>query len=374
MCAALEHLLVVSLSAQALAWSARRGGWACVALDAFGDEDTRACAQCWARVGASNGRFDPQALLAAVARLRPRGGYAGLVYGSGLGHSPELLAALAERVPVLGNPPEVLRRVKDPRAFFALLDELGIGHPQNRFAPAAGDGWLLKQAGGSGGMHVRAWSPGRGLPQGAYLQRRLPGEAVSVLFLADTRIARIIGFNTLWCAEGHSRGPYAYGGAINRARLSSRQRHWLTDCVQALVVHLGLRGLNVLDAVCGDETLRVLELNPRPGASFALYEPEIKDGLVRAHMEACQGRLAAPGWPPPSPPRAQRVVYTPWCLRIPRAMAWPCWVSDRPPGGATIRAGEPLCTVRAEGAGLRARVRARRDSVLASLHAAREVA
>lgn len=369
-----DPLLVVSLSAQALARSARRGGRSCVALDAFADQDTRAWAQRWARIDAPGGCLDPQALLAAAARLRPRGGYAGLVYGAGLEHSPELLQALAEGIPILGNPPQVLRRLTEPRDFFALLDELGIAHPQNRFASAGGDGWLLKRSGASGGMHVRPWTGGQGLPRGAYLQRRIPGKVVSVLFLADGRAARCIGFNTLWCAEGHPRAPFTYGGAINRARLSPDQRRVLADWVQALVERLGLRGLNGLDAVCEGETLRVLELNPRPSASLALYEPEINGGLVRAHIQACRGRLPPVPWPPPSPSRAHLVVYASLSLRIPQAMGWPPWVSDRPAGGAVVRSGEPLCTVHAEGAGLRARIRARRDRVLAALHPVRQVA
>lgn len=369
-----EPLLVVALSARALARSASRAGLSCVALDAFADEDTRALAQRWARIEAREGGLDAQALRSAALRLRPRRGYAGLVYGAGLGHAPWLLRALAGGAPVLGNPPQVLRRRQEPRGLFAALDRLGIAYPQTRFSPAPDEGWLLKRAAGSGGMQVRPWRPGQGLPRGAYLQRRVPGAVVSVLFLAAGGQVRIVGFNTLWRAEGHPTAPFAYGGAVNRAPLSPQQRRRLADWARALTGRLGLRGLNTLDAVCDGEILQLLELNPRPGATFTLYDQDIRGGLVQAHIQACRGRLPPAPWPPRCPPRAHLVVYAPRDLRIPRAPVWPEWVSDRPAGDALVRRGEPLCTVHAEGAQWKVRIQARRDRLLASLAPLCEVA
>ena len=42
-----------------------------------------------------------------------------------------------------------------PATFFALLDQLGVAHPETQLDPPRDpDGWLSKRIGGSGGAHV----------------------------------------------------------------------------------------------------------------------------------------------------------------------------------------------------------------------------
>jgi predicted ATP-grasp superfamily ATP-dependent carboligase len=66
------------------------------------------------------------------------------------------------------------------------------------------------------------------------------------------------------------------------------------------------------------------------------------------HIAACRGELSA-NVTPHSPVRAFRIVYAPRAIVISERLAWPRWCADRPSAGTAIRAGEPLCTVQAEG-------------------------
>ncbi|HEU5303250.1 MAG TPA: hypothetical protein VFU40_01290, partial [Gemmatimonadales bacterium] len=167
--------LVIAVTGRALAASACRAGHRVVVLDYFADRDTRAVATECRSVAAPGGlRFDRRALLAA-ARAATLGSHcAGLVYGSGFEGHPGLLARLSEGLRLYGNAPAVIAAVRDPRNFFGLLDRLAIRHPEVRLAaPPDRAGWLVKQAGGAGGAHVRP-AARRPLRAGGYYQRLAP--------------------------------------------------------------------------------------------------------------------------------------------------------------------------------------------------------
>ena len=96
-------VLVAALSGRALAAAARRAGDVALVLDLFADQDTAQLAGRCVKLPGAGAGFDPAALLAAVERLAPAA--RGLVYGAGLEHDPALLAAIAARLPLLGNAP-----------------------------------------------------------------------------------------------------------------------------------------------------------------------------------------------------------------------------------------------------------------------------
>jgi hypothetical protein len=361
--------LVVALSARSLAQSAARGSHRVHALDLFDDSDTRRWAQATARVrghldtDARALAFDPDDLMGRVERAARRHRYQGLVVGAGLEGDPPLLARLSELVPLCGNAPSTVTRVKDPVGFFGLLDELAIAHPAIAFsAPADLRGWLSKRVGASGGSHVRpaARSPGTA----RYYQRRAAGLSLSALFLADGRRAAIVGVSQQWTARsGGCR--HAYGGAAGPVELAPRLRERLQSDLDALVASLGLVGCNSIDFLLERERYQVLEINPRPSATLDLYDAGWPGGLFEQHLLACRGRLparlpAAPG------ARAHALVYAPRPVRLPSRFTFPQWCSDVPTVPAEVAAGMPVCTVHAVSSTARrarAQAAARRRSV-----------
>jgi len=347
-------IVIAALSARMLAQSARHAGMRPIALDLFGDRDTCRAAH-WLRGGDAGAlALDPDRLRETLARLARRHDLLGWVAGTGFEGHPSWLDRGARHLRLLGNDAATVAYVKNPRHFFSLLDALGIAHPEIRFTPPDTLGWLRKQIGGSGGWHVRRWVHGMDAmsPATHYFQRELPGTPMSLLFLADGEDIAPIGFNRLMC-EPLARHPFAFGGAIGPVPLASAPAAEVLHAASVLARHLGLRGLNGMDFMLHRGRVEVLEINPRPPATLALYDARVPGGLMRAHVDACNGKLASlPLFD--DAPAGVRVVYADRNRTVSAQdsaqLTSAAWVHDQPRVGVHLGAGEPWCSVSASGA------------------------
>ncbi len=340
--------LIVASSARLLARSAVRTGLPVVALDAFGDADTRACVDAWRGVGAAMGELDAARVLEAADELCPPGRCGGVVYGAGLEHCPDVLAQLARGRTLYGNDAGTVALLKSPRVFFDLLVDLDIAHPEvSLSAPREPRGWLAKRVGGCGGTHIR---PAQPPPEesGFYYQRRVDGRSMSALFLANGHEADLLGFNEQWSSTHAPQGSYWYGGAVSGAHLSPAVRRQVLHAVQALTVVLGLRGMNSLDFIAAGERMLVLEVNPRPSATCDLYERQLARTVFELHVRACRGERAVyrRRW---GRLHGHAILYARDPLRVAEGIDWPAWCSDRPLAHTHIERGAPVCTVHACG-------------------------
>jgi predicted ATP-grasp superfamily ATP-dependent carboligase len=342
-------LLLVSASGRALAQSAARAGMPVVVLDLFNDLDARALVVASRDVAGRNGKFDSRQLLAAAQELCPPENCAGLVYGSGLEGRTSLLERLSNGRTLLGNRPDTVAALKDPARFFPLLDSLGIAHPEVRLDPPADvAGWLVKRTGGAGGSHVRQARLRHRARAHRYFQKFQPGRTLSVLFAADGRRARMIGFNEQWTAGVRHCAPYCYGGAVSQPSLPQQTQRRIACLLDDLVQASSLVGLNGLDFILAGDKPLVLEINPRPTATIDLYDVDIDDGMLALHPRACRGEL--PEVPAVSVARAHAIVYAAVALRVPVGIEWPEWCTDLPEGGRVIPMGAPVCSVHAQAA------------------------
>lgn len=396
-------IVIAALSGRALAAAARRAGARAIVLDLFADCDTGAYAGRCLKLPAGPAGFDPEALLDAVDALTPEA--RGFVYGAGFEQEPCLLAAIAARLPVLGNAAATVAAVKDPFGFAALLARLGLPHPETSHTPPAdGRGWLRKRAGGAGGSHVvpvagvrdhphqvksPSWSgrpkggsrPSTGCraqsqgvdardtpgskPGGAhdgggrptsvplvadiYYQRQVPGRPVSALFVADGRDARVLGLSDQWAAAGEQ-APFRFGGCAGPVLLSPRLSAAIAEACSAITATVRLVGLNSLDLLVDEERFHILEINPRPGATLDLFDGREGLSLWRRHLDGVAGKLPPSGDAMRDAARAAVVLYAPRVITIPADMAWPRWIADRGAPGTRIGRDEPVCTVRAAAA------------------------
>ena len=362
-------IVVVALSARSLAAAARRAGRQPAAIDLFGDQDTRRLAAPCLRLPSHDLRLDAGALLEALARPDLRG--LPLIYGAGFEDNPALLGRIAEDRPVLGNTGKAVARTKDPFAFATTLHGLGVPHPAvTRRLDGRPDSNLLKRIGGSGGGHIAPASM-TVAPPGWYFQQRLEGHAVSVLFLADGQRAVIVGLSRQWAAPA-VKAPYRYGGAAGPLRIPPRLGGLLPEMMTSLAAAFGLVGLNSADLLLNADGFQLLEVNPRIGASLDVFDRSPMPPLLGLHLAACAGRL--PDRLPVLPDcRAAEILYAAGPVLIDEGARWPAWTADRPTAPARLSAGEPVCTVMADGVGIRAarsRVQQRRQRVAADLHAA----
>ena len=278
----IPRLVIVAISGRALAQSTAKTGRRLVVLDAFGDRDTRAMAEVVC-VGSDEGvAIDPGRLMAALA-AEPRGSDLAILVGSGFEGTPELASRLARYGQVYANDPAVVAALKDPELGIALLRGCGWRVPATqRELPAERHGWLQKEAGAAGGTHVRR--AGHAHDSGAvYFQREIPGQPLSVTFLADGDRAYCLGFNRL-LVEVLGDARYCYAGAIAGIDLPPDLRAQAQSCLDRLVRVTGLRGLGGLDFLLDGERMTALEVNPRPTATFELYDDDFPEGLVHWHL------------------------------------------------------------------------------------------
>jgi predicted ATP-grasp superfamily ATP-dependent carboligase len=360
-------LVLAGLSVRLMAESARRAGYAVVALDAFGDRDTRRAAVAWQDIAAPQGlRLDAGRVLEALRAVRgQQPGVLGWVAGTGFEALPQVLQQGAAELPLLGTPAAQVQAVRTPAAFFAALDDLGLPHPPTQLPPPhAADGWLHKDFGSSGGWHVRraAALPGAAAPGGpqGYFQAWAPGESMSVLFVANGRAAQVLGHQQQIVAALGGR-PCVWQGVIGPLQPPAAVQARLEHALAALVPRFGLRGLCSLDYLLHGSGISLLEVNARPPASLAVHEGPDRPPLMQVHLQAClQGSLPDGVGQRPAALHGTRIAYARRACRVDApALALleaAGWCHDLPAAPQAFHHGDPVCTVSAGPAGSMAEV------------------
>lgn len=342
-------ILIAAISGRALAESARRGGYVPLVTDFFGDQDTLLIADAYVRLNGELAQgIEERAVVGALEKLCERRRPVGIVCGTGFERRPQILQILAERWRLFGNDAKTVATVKNPATLSSLCADLAIPFPQWSLSkPSAPAEWLAKRQGGAGGSHIRPAQQAHRARGDIYYQRRVLGDPVAALFLADGERAGILGFSTQWSSPTPHL-PFRYGGAVRPATLAPSTAKSLSTVVDRLARALALVGLNSADFLVDRERFWLLEINPRPGATLDIFEPP-EGSLFAMHMAACRGTLpAAPRYPEGA--RASAIVYAENDIPSVPALDWPDWTADRPAAGSTIKAGQPLCTVYAQGA------------------------
>ncbi len=345
-----NQFLIISQSGRDLAASAKRTGIDTHVIDFFADEDTVECTLSNHSVTGFSGRSNSEALIDIIDEYTSNSPDIRVVVGNGFEECPDLLARLEQRFSVIGNHSSIVRQVKDPAVFFKRLGKLALPYPDfftDKDNPAESKGaFLIKTIGGAGGGHVRHYKKGMTLDSTCYCQAFLRGKNYSVTFLADGNLFHVLGFNETWVCDENS--DFTFAGAVSNANLSKELCQQVIDAIRQLVPSFNLKGLCSLDFIV-EETgqYSILEINPRPTATFELYE--CKESLFVQHLAAFNGKMPEPESDPELShglSRALRVLYAGKSITIPR-LEWPGWVTDRPKQGKQIAKGEPTCTIRA---------------------------
>lgn len=380
-------IVVAATSARVLAECANAEGFEVDAIDLFGDADTRRVSRHWAPLGRDGSlRFDETLFDAAINACVERGEAVGWVPGAGFEGRPDLLERAGSRLSLIGTDSSTVRRLRDPDEFFGLLQRLDVPHPPyRRTLPDSPEGWLIKDAAGTGGWHIRRWVSGGAVDfdKGMYLQREQAGRPMSATFLANGREAWVLGYNALRTRSFGSR-PFVYSGVVGPVVVAPAVARTITRLLAGLMREVALRGLGSIDFLVDGDEACVLEINPRPPASMALYSStrfqrdsagavrgagHATHGLLEAHVRACLqsqlphgvsaatpviGSAGAPAWGDEAVVRGLRIVYA----RGPRVVSDACarhlagWpgARDLPMVGTRVATGDPLCSLWATGA------------------------
>ncbi len=352
-------LLIAAISGRALAAAARQAGYRPLVADFFCDTDTMALAERAVKLpGDLQNGIDGGRIIETLRQLadgdsanndrRPT-----VVLGSGFERQPETVDGIARHFPLAGNSGATIRRIKDPQSFAADCEEFGIPHPEFRWdRPTDGQNWVAKTAGGAGGAHIKRAKTER-QAAGRYFQRFVPGRGVSALFIGDGKAARIVGFSRQWVSSTPAT-PYRYGGAVRLRRFDREQTLTIRGWLSSLVRRAGLVGLCSADLIRTAEGYKLIEINPRPGATLDIFD-DAGAPLIEAHLRAAAGKSYR--LPRFADSMASMVTYAAAPIARFPSIDWPEWTADRQSPGSRLIAGDPVCTVFARGSSAAATTR-----------------
>ncbi len=360
-------LLILGASTRAAAASARRAGFHPVCADRFGDEDLRRIASV---VAVDN---DLHRTLETIKGLPPMP----WIYTGSLENDPKFIASVSEQHLLLGNPREVLRKVRDPfwlertlrandlpalrvrsvRSLDALVRASGRS---DGGVQATGECWLLKPTYGGGGCRIAAWT-GQLPPTNErfYLQEHQLGTPMSALFIGRSDASELIGV----CEQliGPAFGApteFGYAGSIGPIAVNDRTRELLQRLADTLTRESQLRGLFGIDFILADNIPWLVELNPRYTASVEVLERALGHALLAEHATACGYRTETVRERPTLHSIiGKQIVYATRDLTAPHLESLfesdghtpeAPLIADIPTPRSCIAAGWPICTVFAE--------------------------
>lgn len=342
----MPNYLVVATSGRAIAQGLKTLGYSIAVVDGFADCDTCAAALETRKVKRSSFGLKHDEVLQAVRSLQSKISFDGLFFDAAMESNPSLLEEININ-PIFGNSNQVLSACKNFKVFFSILDKHSIPYPEISFKPKSESDWLIKQALSTGGIGVAPMSDEVAFTENSYLQRKVDGINFSLTFLANGNELLELGFNTLWSTQLGANVPYAYAGAINKVRLETEIQEIALQYAKIITKEFELVGLNSIDFICRDNSIYVLEVNPRIPATYELYETKYGN-LMAQHIEVCKSRtLPATKIQPLL--RAHAIVYAPTDITVSEHVSWPLWTADRPHAHELIKKFEPVCSVFAGG-------------------------
>lgn len=355
------EVLIVAVSARALAESAAAAGYRVSAVDGYGDLDLRARARALSLRRDLGVPYSARAAVAAAGRF----GCPVVAYASNLENHPRELRRLMAGRALWGNPPEVVARVRDPLGLARALGRRGLAVPRVAAAAAAADRrleWLVKPRRSGGGHGIAAWRPAAPLPRGCYLQERIDGIPGSIVFAADGRTAVPLGVSRQLVGEADfGAAGYRYSGSLlagGPVPLFDREADLVRAAIalaEAVVEEFRLVGVSGVDFVARDGVPYPVEVNPRYSASMELVELAHGISVFDLHARGSRspGGLSAVSSPIGKPLRGvigKAVVFARAAGRAGDLRRW--WregvVRDVPHPGEAIAPGRPICTVFAE--------------------------
>jgi uncharacterized protein len=339
-----------------MAMSAAKAGFSVTAIDAFGDRDLRAVADVIVSRSRHGSRYSPVQAAALAASVS-----ADLVaYTSSFENYPAAVLELSNGRKLLGNPPRVLERVRNPLELSRVLRRHALPAPLSRTsAPAeAGDSsvrWLLKSRRSGGGNGVQAWRPDIPVPRGRYLQERISGTPGSLIMACNGTSAVVLGLTRQLVGEPElgARDFQYCGSLLLRCAgpafpFQDELFRRCGDLANVVAREFELVGLNGIDFIADQNIPYLIEVNPRFSASMELVQRAQGISMFDVHFEACHGRL--PLITPPTPTTyGKTIVFARRSVKVPPSRLWEAVdLADLPHPGERIEKGHPICTVFAE--------------------------
>jgi len=369
--------LVVGIDTVSIANSAKKAGYKIYAADYFGDIDLRHVCSGFRAVikqkrgkscGKIKSKFKPETFLKMAKSLSKKYKIDAILLSSGLDDYFNILRELDDLVPILGNSPRIVERVRKKPRFFKELKRLGIEYPETAIvksideakAAAAKIGYpvLLKPLGGFGRAiigtalnpkemeRVLSFSTGKIL-----VQKLIYGLHVSISFLTTTKDVKVLTINEqlLGLRFLFQQEPFGYCGNIVPLRIADSTLKKCKHIAEKIALNFGLQGSNGIDIVISKEGIPyVVEVNPRFQGTLECVERVLGINLVESHINACLHGSLPTIKEKTSTFCTRLILYSPKRVLAPGVTLFH-EVRDVPLPESIIEKGEPLCSIIAEG-------------------------
>ncbi len=355
------NLIIFGASTRAAAFSALRANLRPLCADLFADADLQA--RCPALP--LPGRY-PEAFLGCID-AEVAGPW---MYTGALENHSDIVDRMARRRPLWGNDGAVLLRARSPDVIGAAAKAVGLPAPAVRAfvrRPPAGR-WLVK-AWGRRQEAIHFWNEadaGDRPSSSVYLQEFIEGESQAAIFCAEGGRARLLGISRQLVGEEflHAR-PFCYCGSVGPIHCDLKQVRALEWFGSELTSQCGLRGLFGVDGISCAGSFWPVEVNPRYTASIEVLEYALGLSAIAWHRAAF-----VPSILPPVPAGGRgfyvgkAVLFAqsdltfphegPWSdvLLRPPSLSEPPRFADIPHPGTAVKAGWPILTFFAQGAGI----------------------
>jgi len=367
---------VIGIDVVSLATSARRAGYQVYAVDFFGDQDLkRVCRKSLSIIkqrpqrtcGQMSSDFNPEALLQLARKLLKKNVIDIALLSSGLDDSLDVLFELNDLISILGNHPNVIKKIRDKMKFFQELKRLGIPHPETAIAENyeevrekskdIGYPVLVKSSRGFGGVGIRKAQNPKELEQAfrdaslfdekVLIQKHISGTpaSASLISSANGTITLTLNEQLLGVDEVSQEEPFGYCGNVVPLLASRAVTDKCKDIVERIAMHFGLVGSNGIDLVISKEGIPyVVEVNPRFQGTLECVERVLGINVVKAHVKACLEEIH------PTIVKKTAVFCTRLILFAPQRSIVPDLttfgeVRDIPLPRVIAEKGEPICSI-----------------------------
>jgi len=294
-----------------------------------------------------------------------------VLLSSGLDDSPDVLSGLNDLVPILGNPPNGISRVRDKMEFFRELKRLRIPHPKTAIvddfeeaeekSKEIGYPVVVKPSSGFGGAGIRKVRSHRELKQTfqevsslngkVLIQEYISGIPASASLISSSNKVAVLTLNEqlLGIREIGQLEPFGYCGNLIPLSMADTIKDSCKDLVKRVVLHFGLVGSNGVDLVISEEGLPyVIEVNPRFQGTLECVERTLRTNVVRLHAEACVQGILLSIVKKTSIFCVRLILFAPHRSITPDLSTFK-EVRDIPLPGVIIEKGEPVCSIFIEG-------------------------
>ena len=353
----LGTLAILGASARSAALSAKRAGVKVVAADLFADADLAR------QVESTRIAEYPQGFLPWLQSNN----VSAWMYIGALENYPRLVDELAAVTSLCGNSGKALRAIRSPWRLASCLREAGLNYPEVTSSclelPTDGS-WLRKPLRGSNGSGIEPWLGKTNSPvRQSYWQRRVRGTPCAALFVASDRGPQLLGVTKqLIGVEWTGAKPFQYSGTIGPWPTTATQLAQIERIGQSLVSAFAIQGLFGVDLMIDGDTIWTIEVNPRYTAAAEVVERFSGVNSIAAHLAACHKGGLVPDLASQSKSPDASLSYSGKAILYAKSdfivtqqfFDWTCGhpegaLADIPHVGTSIRAGQPVLTVLAEG-------------------------